>query len=87
MTASDLTKDIELMNLRDLIEQNTVTMLSMLVTEADKKKLPIELNHEAMLKFLGDYEQVRDREKRLMAEGYPEKHLNRGTQLVYGRLI
>ena len=47
-------------------------MLSMLVTEADKKLLPIELNHDAMLKFLGDYEQVRDREKRLVAEGYPE---------------
>ena len=72
--------------MRTVIEDDTVTMLSMLITEADKKKLPIELNHESMLKLLINYEQMRDKEKRLIAEGFPEKHMNRGSK-VYGRLI
>ena len=77
---------MELNRIRSVIEDDTVTMLGLLVTEADKKKLPIELNHESMLKFLVNYEQMQDREKRLMAEGYPERHTSKGSKM-YARLI
>ena len=85
-TLVDVSRDIELNRMRAVIEDDTVTMLSLLVTEADKKKLPIELNHESMLKFLDKFEQMRDREMRLIGEGYPEKHARTGSKM-YARLI
>ena len=39
-----------------------------------------------MHKFLQCYEQLRDREKLKISEGYQEKHLSKGKR-VYGRLI
>ena len=39
-----------------------------------------------MLTFLKNYNQLQDREKRLMAEGFPEKHTTHGSK-VYARLI
>ena len=61
-------------------------MLSLLITEADKKKLPIELHQDNVLTFLNNYDQLQDREKRLIAEGYPEKHSTHGSK-VYASLI
>lgn len=63
-----------------------MTMLSILIEEADKKQLPIALNHEQMLKFLVNFERLRERELRLIAEGFPEKHTCGGTQM-YASLI
>ena len=83
---NDIRKDIELSRLRSSIEDDTVTMISLIISEADKKKLPIELHHDNMLTFLKNYDQMQDREKRLIAEGYPEKHTTQGSK-VYSRLI
>lgn len=41
---------------------------------------------DSMKKFLKCYEQLRECEKRMVVDGYPEKLLNRGKK-IYGPLI
>jgi len=47
-------------------------MLANLITEGDKKNMHLDLSVRDMRKFTTHYEQLHNREKKLVQEGYPE---------------
>ena len=63
-----------------------IGMLSSVIIEGDKKLVPVELSNDNMRKFLSSYEKLREQEKRMISEGYPDKLLRKSKRL-YGPLI
>ena len=61
-------------------------MLANLITEGDKKNMHLDLSVRDMRKFTTHYEQLHNREKKLIQEGYPEQHLGYAKS-PYGTLI
>ena len=68
------------------IEENLIKMVSKLVTQGDQSGTPVEFSIPSMKKFLVCYEQLRNREKSMISDGFQEKLLNKGRKL-YGPLI
>ena len=61
-------------------------MVSQLITDGDKNKKPIDLAKGSLLSLAECYEQLRECEKSMIAEGYQESLLDKGKK-IYGPLI
>ena len=76
--------DDELRQAHDDIEQQALNLLSNIVTDGMSQKAE-ELDKDTLRSFLKSYEKMRESEKRMIAEGYDEKHFTKGR--MYARLL